>query len=266
MDSDEAFYDKFEPESYSEIYRNTKKKGVLLKRIRSILHVLFINIYELSGDNLVEYRQKEIMTELFNLFRENKRYYALTLFIANIIIDIYLRKKETDKKKLAKLNEIKEWLDKNKIAPKLYEIKGIDMYKDIPIHSSMFLDLKNLTEVNKKLKDEYDKEEIAKTDKKLGYINSILNCSERKTFIEMDLSLYNYDIGDIIFYYNKKYEVIEVLDEMIKIKEIIEEKDDNSKIEMKFKIKTFKEKNKGGKNKEKECLWIEKDHYKIKLP
>ena len=266
VDSEDAFYDKFEPENYSEIYRNTKKRGVLLKRIRSILHVLFINLYELNGDNLVEYRQKEIISELFNLFRDNKRYYALSLFIVNIIIDIYLRKKETDKKKLNKINEIKEWLEKNKIAPKLYEIKGIDMYKDIPIHRSMFLDLKNLTEVNKKLKEDYDNEEIAKTEKKLGYINSILNCSERKTFIEMDLSLYNYDIGDIIFYANKKYEVIEVLDEMIKIKEIKEEKDDTNKIEMKFKIKTFKEKNKSGKNNNEECLWIEKDNYKIKLP
>ena len=117
------------------------------------MHFIFVNLFLFKGDDMVEFRQKEIINELFNKFKEYKKYYGLCLFIINIIIDIYLRLKERDKKKLSKLNEIKDWLEKNKIAPKLYEIHGIEMYKDTPIHPSMYLDLKNLTEVNKKLKE-----------------------------------------------------------------------------------------------------------------
>ena len=270
-DSESAFYDKFDTENNNEIYRNEKKTGYLLKRLRSNMHFIFVNLFLFKGDDLVEFRQKEIINELFNKFKEYKKYYGLCLFIINIIIDIYLRLKERDKKKLSKLNEIKDWLEKNKIAPKLYEIHGIEMYKDTPIHPSMYLDLKNLTEVNKKLKEDFDKEEISKTKKKINLINSILNCTGEKNVLEIDLSCYNFDIGENVFYANKKYEVIQVVDEMIKIKCINKEENgsgNNNNIEMKFKVKGFKEKIKkiDINDKEKEFLWVEKDNYKLKIP
>ena len=263
-DSDDAFYDKFEPENNSEIYRNAKKKGTFLKRLRNNVHIIIINLFELKGDNLIEYRQKEILNELFNMFREYKRYYSISLYIINIIIDVYLRGEEFTKKRLNKISEIKDWLEKNKIAPKLYEIRGIEMYKDTPIHKSLYIDLKNISEVNQRLKDEFDKEEITKTNKKIGYINNILNGLEEKSEIEMDLNKYSFDIGEKVIYGNKKYEVIEALDEIIKIKEIKGIKDNKDLI---FKVKGFKYKNKNGSNKEKEkeCFWIEKDNYKLKL-
>ena len=260
-DSEDAFYDKFEQESNSEIYRNSKKRGSFLKRLRSNIHIILINLFELRGDNLGEYRQKEIFNELFNMFRNYKRYYSICLYIINIIIDIYLRGNDFVKKKLKNLNEVKDWLEKNKIAPKLYQIKGIEMYKDTPIHSSLYIDLKNITEVNQKLKDDFDKEEIAKTNKKVDYINKILNGLGEKSDIDMDLSAYNFDIGDSVIYENKKYEVIEVMDEMIKIKEI---KKENS--EKKFEVKGYKNKIiKKGINKKGGYLWIEKDNYKLKI-
>ena len=267
-DCDDAFYDVFEPENNNEIYKNSKK-GNFLKRLRSNIHILLINLYEINDDQLVEYRQKVILNDLFDLFKENKRYYSLCLYIINIIIDIYLHGSEYTKKKnnRMKLIDIKEWLEKNKIAPKLYEIKGIEMYKDTPIHRSLFIDLKKLTEVNKKLKEEYDNEEISKTEKKIGLINNILNGNgdRNKNYVEFDLSKYNYDIGDNVFYGNKKYEIVEVLDEMIKIKEVKENENDNN-MELKFQVKGFKEKIKNrSNNKEKECFWIEKDNYKLKI-
>ena len=261
-DSDDAFYDKFEPENNSEIYRNAKKKGTFLKRLRNNVHIIIINLFELKDDNLAEYRQKEILNELFSMFREYKRYYSITLYIINIIIDIYLRGEEFTKKRLNKINEIKDWLEKNKIAPKLYEIRGIEMYKDTPIHKSLYIDLKNISEVNQRLKDEFDKEETTKTNKKISYINNILNGLEEKSEIEMDLNRYNFDIGEKVIYGNKKFEIIEALDEMIKIKEIKETKDNMDLI---FKVKGFKNKKRTNKEKEEECFWIEKDNYKLKI-
>ena len=268
-DGEESFYDKFDVENNNEIYRNEKKKGNLLRRIKSDIHYIYVNLFLYAEDNLIEFRQKEILNVLFNLFKEYKKYYGLCLYIINIIIDIYLRWKEKDKKKLNRLNEIKDWLEKYKIAPKLYEIKGIEMYKDIPIHSSMFLDLKNLTEVNKKLKDDFDKEEIAKSEKKIELINSILNCTAEKNLLEIDLSKYNFNIKENVIYANKKYEVVQVVDEMIKIKEIKNYNDNsgNDNMENKFKVKGYKEKTKKTNinEKEKEILWIENDNYKLKI-
>ena len=89
--------------------------------------------------------------------------------------------------------------------------------------------------------------------------------------LEIDLSCYNFDIGENVFYANKKYEVIQVVDEMIKIKCINKEENgsgNNNNIEMKFKVKGFKEKIKkiDINDKEKEFLWVEKDNYKLKIP
>ena len=74
--------------------------------------------------------------------------------------------------------------------------------------------------------------------------------------------IFSFDIGENVIYANKKYEITEVFDEMIKIKGINEENENNNLI---FKVKGFKEKNQKGKNKEKECLWVEKDNYKLKI-
>ena len=268
-DSEESFYDKFDVENNNELYRNEKKKGTLLKRIKSDIHYILVNLFLYSEDNLIEFRQKEILNGLFNMFKEYKKYYALCLYFINIIIDIYLHWKEKDKKKLSRLNEIKDWLEKYKVPPKLYEIKGIDMYKNDEIHSSMFLNLKNLTEVDKKLKDDIDREEIAKSDKKIELINSILNCNAEKSLLEIDLSKYNFNIEEKVIYANKKYEVVQVVDEMIKIKEIKNSNDNsgNNNTENKFKVKGYKEKAKKTNinEKEKEILWIENDNYKLKI-
>ena len=271
-DGEDAFYDKFDKDNNSEIYRNEKKLGYKLRRLKSNIHYIFVNLFFYSGDNLIEFRQKEIMNALFNMFKEYKKYYGLGLYCINIIIDIYLRFKEKDKKKLNRLNELKEWLEKYKIPPKLYEIKGIEMYKTErknKVHNSMYLDLKNLTEVNKKLKDDFDNEEIAKTNKKIELINSILNSTAEKNMLEIDLTKYNFDIGEKVIYANKKYEVVQVVDEMIKIKEInnTDDKSGNNNKENKFKVKGYKEKLKkiNINEKEKENLWIENDNYKLKI-
>ena len=272
-DSEDAFYDKFDMENNNELYRNEKKQGYKLRRLKSNIHYIFVNLFLYSGDNLIEFRQKEIMNALFNMFKEYKKYYGLGLYCINIIIDIYLRLKEKDKKKLNRLNELKDWLEKYKIPPKLYEIKGIEMYKTDrrnPVHNSMYLDLKNLTEVNKKLKEDFDNEELIKTNKKIGLINSILNSTCEKNLLEIDLSKYNFYIGEKVIYANKKYEVVQVVDEMIKIKEIHSDdgkRGNNNNIENKFKVKGYKEKIKkiNINEKEKENLWIENDNYKLKI-
>ena len=87
--------------------------------------------------------------------------------------------------------------------------------------------------------------------------------------LEIDLTKYNFDIGEKVIYANKKYEVVQVVDEMIKIKEInnTDDKSGNNNKENKFKVKGYKEKLKkiNINEKEKENLWIENDNYKLKI-
>ena len=62
-DNDDSFYDKFEPENNAEIYKNSKKKDFgYLRRLRSNVHIIIINLFELKGDNLTELRQKRLLT------------------------------------------------------------------------------------------------------------------------------------------------------------------------------------------------------------
>ena len=266
-DSEDAFYDKYETDNNTEIYPNIKKKGYFLKRLRSNMHIILVNLFLPKNDGLDEYRQKEILNNLFSFFKDNKKYYGFDLYICNIILDIYCKGGESLKKKLSKLNDIKDWLEKNKIAPKLYEIKGIEMYKDTPIHPALYMNIKNLTEGNKKLKNDFDKAEIAKTKKKIELINQLMNEEfeyEKNNidYYEGDFSRYNYYIGDKVFYGNKKYEILEVLDEMIKIKEI----EIGENLENKFKVKGYKDKRKINKNiKENKGYWIESDDCKIRI-
>ena len=43
--------------------------------------MIFVNLFFYSGDNLIEFRQKEIMNALFNMFKEYKKYYGLVYIV-----------------------------------------------------------------------------------------------------------------------------------------------------------------------------------------
>ena len=260
-DSEKSFYDKIEEQNNNEIYKNNNNANIyFLKRLRNNVNVIFLSILSnKKKDNNDEYRLKNSLNLLFSLFKENKKYYGLSISIINIIIDIFSEENEYTKKRHKDLNEILEWLDKYKVPPKLYDIKGISMYKN---ENSIMNSFYSEKDIDKKVKEEFKNAEIKKTKRKIEIINRILKDEN----IDYDISNYNCDltdfkftIGDQVIYDNKEYVITDCLDELLRIKLI----DNNEKKD--FKVKGFNEKKKSIYEKEKTCFWIETDSYNLRI-
>ena len=261
-DCEIAFYDKFEEEKNDAIYKNDNNNSYKLKRLRNNINIIFNKIIFEAKDEIYEYKKKNCINQLFSLFKKNSKYYGISISIINIIIDIYLEQDNALEKKQKILNEIKEWLIINRIPPKLYEIKGIKMYKEE--NMTNFYNFQK--ETRKEIIEQFDKEEIRKTNKKLEIINKILQ--EEK--IEKDISNYNCDlsdfkftIGDQVIYENKDYIITDCLDELIKIKLI--EIDKQTQKELGIEAKGFHEKKLNISEKEKISKWIETDSYNLRI-
>ena len=78
----------------------------------------------------------------------------------------------------------------------------------------------------------------------------------------IDLSDFKFIIGDQVFYDNKPYKVTNSLDELIKIRLIENKKEDENK---EFKVKNMNKKKQDIYEKEKECLWVETDDYRLRI-
>ena len=264
IDCKNSFYDKIEEEKNDDIYNNSTNVKLKAKRNRANILIIFKKIVNGLKDNNTEYRFKHSIQELMTLFKENKKYYGATITIINIIIDIYSNVRELNDKNQKVLQDILEWLNKYPIPPKLYEIKGITMYKPEENSSNSFYSFQR--EIDKNEKKEFDKKEIQKTKKKIEIINKILHGES----IEKDISDYNCDlsdfqfaIGDQVIYEGKDYIITNYIDEYIKIK-LLKNIEDNQK-EKDFKVKGYKEKQFNISEKEKISFWVETDKYNLRI-
>ena len=266
-DNENSFYDLIEEEKSNEIYKNSNDNNLFLKRLRNNIDIIFKKIIFDINDNNNENRLKNSLSKLYSLFKDNKKYYGITISIINIIIDISYFSLENDnltEKNQKILRDISDWLNKNNIPPKLYDIKGIKMYrKDDDVMANMYYShSKNKKDINKQIIEEFDKEEIRKTNKKIEIINKILSNSMDKDIssYNCDLTDFKFAIGDQIIYENKDYIITECLDELIKIKLM------DKKIEDKeFKVNGFHEKKMNLFEKEKISFWVETDNYNIRI-
>ena len=266
-DSENSFYDLIEEEKNNEIYKNSNDNNLFLKRLRNNIDIIFKKTIFDINDNNNENRLKNSLSKLYSLFKDNKKYYGITISIINIIIDISYFSLENDnltEKNQKILRDISDWLNKNNIPPKLYDIKGIKMYrKDDDVMANMYYShSKNKKDINKQIIEEFDKEEIRKTNKKIEIINKILSNSMDKDIssYNCDLTDFKFAIGDQIIYENKDYIITECLDELIKIKLM------DKKIEDKeFKVNGFHEKKMNLFEKEKISFWVETDNYNIRI-
>ena len=259
-DCEDSFYDEYDEEQYYNIYNNTNNKEsnlnnliLLRSNVTIIIRKLIIETVDLDN-----YRLESILNKLFSLFNKYKRYYSLTILIVNIITDIFEERK-IYKNYIKKLNEVIDWLNKFKIPPKFYEIKGIKMYKDEELNYQKNLDLN--------IKKEFEQRETEKTNKKIERLNKIM---KEKNINNIDIYYYNYDlsdfnfkIGDQVIYDNNIYKITHVLDELIKIKLIknnnLEEKNIFcQEINVDKKIMNIDEK-------EEKSFWVETDDYKLKI-
>ena len=256
------YFDESDPESDPEIYKNigqnlSECNGKTLKK--NISFIFRKLIMEAKNDKLGEYKIKTITSKLFSFFSKNKKYYSRAITIVNIILNIFETNKIDSKKYSKELNEILNWLNKYKISPKYYEIKGIIMYKDLPAAYHM-------KDLGKEKKIEFEKKEIDNTNKKINRIKQILvnkNNEYNISNFDGDLSDFKFTFDDVILYQDKEYVVINCLDEMIRVKAVEKNKEkewEDITLDKKTnKIKmTISEK-------EKIKFWIETDHYQLKI-
>ena len=256
-DNENSFFDKFDEENYDEIYKDSKN-DFLLRRLRSNVGITIIKILFDVNDKNNDYRIKNAINNLMSLFKNNKKYYGISISIINILIDIFSQQSDLLQKYKKNLNDIAEWLKKYKIPPQYdKDLKGIKMYKPGNQQYDMSMYYSQVG-VDKKVIEA----ETEKTNKKLELINSIINNENIEKDISncnCDFSDFKFAIGDEVIYDNKNYVITECLDELIKIK-LIEPKE-----ETEFKAKGYHEKKLTLAEKEKKCFWIETNYYKLRI-
>ena len=260
-DLDTNYFDESDEDTEAEIYKNTGENTTecshktLKKNVSFILRKLAI---EAKG-NFGEYKIKTILSKLFSFYSKNKKYYSRAIMAVNTILNIFESIKIDNKKYLKDLNDILNWLNKFKVPPKHYEIKGINMYKQLPAQY-------HRKEMNERQKSEYEKKEIENTNKKIERLKQILlnkNLEYNISKFDGDLSDFKFTFGDVISIEKKEYEIINVLDEMIRVKLV--EKNDLKEWEDIWKDKKTNKKKMTISEKEKIKFWVETDNYQLRI-
>ena len=258
-DFENSFYDESDEENNCDIYKNynynpnSNSDGLIL--LRSNITILFKQIIHETRDNLDDYRIKSILNKLSTLFNKYKKFYGITIVIVNIIIDIY-EENDIYINNTKELNGVLDWLNKYKVPPKYYDIRGIKMYRDE--------ELNYYYQIDSNSKKAFEQLETKKTNEKIKRINIIKDNNTNNIDIsklDCDMSDFKFTIGDQVLYENKIYEITKCLNELIKIKLIGNNKQENKNSNEKNLNKTKKKK----EEKEKTYLWIETDNYKLRI-
>ena len=258
-DIEKTFFDEYDQENSYNIYKNKNTNSNSKNNLRSNATIIIKKLILDAKDKFDDYRIKNFINKIFSLFNKYKKYYGISILLINILIDIYDERNDIYKKYPKEINEILNWLNKYKIPPKLYEIKGIKMYKDEDINYYYQSD------ISKDVRKEFDQVEIEKTNKKIEKINKIIkgkNVYDISNF-DGDLSDFKFAIGDQVMYDNKLYKVTNCLEELIKVK-LIENKNEEEN-DKEFKVKNLNKKNMDIYDKEKISFWIETDDYRLKI-
>ena len=163
-----------------------------------------------------EYFVKKGIKLLFELFSINQRYYNYSIMIIDLLLELF----STDFKKYINyfeqdLDILKTWLENWPRPPSKYNIEGISMYKNMKINYDNTL--------SEEEKNKFNDLEINNTQKKIDKIYDLLSNDikikneSNKYGKDLDLSDFQFIIGDIILYQNKERVIEEALDEQLKI-------------------------------------------------
>ena len=247
-DCEDSFYDESDEENNYDIYSNLKNNRFLL--LRSNVTMIFKNFAIDTRDKNDESKIKTCINRLYSFFKDNRKYYGMSILAINIIVDLIdIRKLQKEYSK--QLTEILGWLNKYNTPPKYTEQRGISMYRN---ESNSYYQ----SAIGNDFLTEFNNVELKKTNKKIARIENLLKNKNSETDISSiyyDLSDFKFAIGDQVIYNNKNYEVTGYLDELIKIK-LIEDA-------------STKENKSGNKSsiyeKEKTSFWIETDNYKLRI-
>ena len=135
------------------------------------------------------------------------------------------------------------WLRTFPIAPKIYKIEELFLYK---FQRKTYAD-----DLDEKTIKEFDNNQIVLANKKIEFLESIYKCVPKSVIKydkDLDLSDFRFIYGDVIYYDEEEATIVEALDEMIKIK-----------------IYNNNQNKKDKKASVKKEIWVETDSDKIRL-
>ena len=265
-DTESAFFDEMDPETEAEIYKNIGENNfdcslkTLKKNVSFVLKKILVDA---KNDKLLDYKIKTSIGKLYTFYSKNKKFYSRAITVINMLIAIFESINIDSRKYSKELNDILNWLTKNKIPPKFYEIKGMTMYKNLP-------NAYHVKEMTKEQRIDFDKKETENTNKKIEKIKNILMNKKPEYNIanfDEDLSDFKFNFGDVIIFDNKEYIVTNCLDEMIRVK-LIEKNNDKDGLgdwDDISRNKKLKKRKMTIYEKEKISFWIETDNYKLKI-
>ena len=128
-DCEGTFYDEDDDDKRYEIYKNVNRRTYTGNDSIILLKNNLIIIFKKLILEIPEKDTKELLNSLFSWFYEQKKYYGVTIYIVNLVIDLF-EEKNMSEYYIKELNEILSWLKRNMIPPRYYNIKGINMYRE----------------------------------------------------------------------------------------------------------------------------------------
>ena len=129
-DCEDTFYDECDEENNYDIYSNLKNStSSQYLLLRSNITMIFRKLAMEKSDNNDQSTIKSCINKLYSFFKDNRKYYGMSILAINIIVDmIDIRKLQKEYSK--QLTEILGWLNKNNTPPKYTEQRGISMYRN----------------------------------------------------------------------------------------------------------------------------------------
>ena len=236
---------------------------------RNILLILKLFIlYKDNNGDFNNYRIKKGIQILFELIRKYEKYYSYCILLIDFIIDLFLyNNKILIKNKIQEfekeLNNIKKWIEKNKISPKLYKIEGLYMYRGDNINYD-----KNIN-INAKEIEDFKQNQIKISEEKINKLDKIINRNFNKEeyFLNNDLiniSEFHFINNDKIQFDGRNAEIVSHLNELIRIKFYGGNIDKNHLNQL--NEVTNENNNRNNENDNKNVLykiWVETDNEKI---
>ena len=189
-------------------------------------------ITKVNNNNLDDYRIKNTLKLIFKIFNNYSKYYSFSLMIIDFIIDLFTYYPVLFTYKNIFANEFGKmvnWLSRNKIAPILYEISGITMYKNCNINYEQ-----NISQERKKIFEEKEKK---KTENRISQILNLQTSNDIKEYIpDLDLTDFKFITGDVVDFEGKNAVVVKFLDELLDLQVISCSIKDNKVINEKKRV------------------------------
>ena len=208
-----------------------------------------------ESQKIDDYRINSCLKQLFSLIEKNSKYYNYTIMLIDFVCELFVNNKAIMNNYITpyskNLKDLIQWLKNHPISPELYRIEGIIMYKDDNVAYN--------EDITEEQRMRFNEEQTEKTEKRIEKLNSILDLKINEYDYEyetdFDLTDFKFRKGDYIYYNKNKAVIKEFLDELILIKIIEHDKDENISDDNKNTISDL----------EKIKFWVAKDDKNLSI-